>query len=77
MVLEKYGSSPVDWLLSPMDIYKTPTNIIRCYICKKGGHSGFNCKDRFKPEICIMCGLEGHNLNKCYNKCCLSVSYTN
>lgn len=76
MLLEKHGSNPVDWSLDPMDLYKSPsnTNNIRCYVCKKGGHTGFNCKDRYKPEICIMCGAEGHTVTRCNNKCCLTVS---
>ncbi|VVC31407.1 Zinc finger, CCHC-type [Cinara cedri] len=74
-IKEKHGSNPVDWTLSPMDLYRSPSNRsnnIKCYICKKLGHTGNYCKERFKPEICIMCGLEGHNYHKCYNKCCLS-----
>lgn len=48
---------------------------IRCNICRQFGHTGYNCKEQFKPEICIMCGIEGHNFHSCNKKICLSVSF--
>lgn len=76
MFAEKYGSSPVDWTLDPMDLYKSYSNApkIRCNTCRQFGHTAYYCQMPYKPEICIMCGLEGHNYHSCNNKICLSVS---
>lgn len=77
MFSEKYGSDPKDWTLGPMDLYKSYSNTskVRCHACRQFGHTAYNCKASYKPEICIMCGMEGHNLDNCTNKICLSVSF--
>lgn len=74
--IEKYGSSPIDWVLSPMDMYKSQTNTprVRCNVCRQFGHTSHYCKEQYKPEICIMCGMEGHNIHSCNKKLCFSVS---
>lgn len=76
-ILDKYGSSPIDWSLGPMDLYKSHSNTpkVRCNSCRQFGHTAYNCKDQYKPEICIMCGIEGHNFHGCNKKLCFSVSY--
>lgn len=73
-IKEKYGSNPVDWSLDPMDVYKYNSNTprMRCNICRQFGHTGYNCKDQYKPPICIMCGVEGHHFHSCNKKICLS-----
>lgn len=78
LILDTHGSSPIDWTLDPMDLYKSNSysNRIRCNICRQFGHTGYNCKEQYKPEICIMCGVEGHNFHSCNKKICLSVSFT-
>lgn len=75
--LEKYGSSPMDWSLHHMDLYKSHSNIprIRCNVCRQFGHTAYYCKDQYKPIMCIMCGMEGHNFNYCNKQICLSVSF--
>uniref|UniRef100_A0A2S2P5W0 Zinc finger CCHC domain-containing protein 7 n=1 Tax=Schizaphis graminum TaxID=13262 RepID=A0A2S2P5W0_SCHGA len=73
-IKEKYGSNPIDWSLDPMDLYKSNSNTprMRCSICRQFGHTGYNCKDQYKPPICIMCGMEGHHFHSCNKKICLS-----
>lgn len=77
MFSEKYGSDPKDWTLDPMDLYKSYSNTskVRCNTCRQLGHTAYNCKVSYKPEVCIMCGMEGHNFHSCTNKICLSVSF--
>jgi hypothetical protein len=75
--LDTYGSSPVDWILNPMDLYKSNsyTNKVRCYSCRQYGHTAYNCEEQYKPDICIMCGAEGHNIHSCNKKICFSVCF--
>lgn len=73
-IREKFGFSPFDWTLDPMDLYKSHSNTprIRCNTCRQFGHTAYYCQTPYKPEICIMCGMEGHNFHSCNNKICLS-----
>ncbi|XP_025413250.1 zinc finger CCHC domain-containing protein 7-like isoform X2 [Sipha flava] len=73
-IRDTYGSSPVDWILNPMDLYKSNsyTNKVRCYSCRQYGHTAYNCEEQYKPDICIMCGAEGHNIHSCNKKICFS-----
>lgn len=71
---EKYGSSDTDWVLHPFDLCKPQSNAPRkkCNVCRQYGHTGYYCKEKFKCIVCIMCGMEGHNLHSCDKKMCLS-----
>lgn len=76
-ISEKYGSNPMDWSLHHMDLYKSRSNAsrIRCNACRQFGHTSYNCKEQYKPQMCIMCGMEGHNFNDCNKQICLSVRF--
>jgi len=76
MFSEKFGFSPIDWTLDPMDLYKSHSNTprTRCNTCRQFGHTAHYCQTPYKPAICIMCGMEGHNFHSCNNKICLSVN---
>lgn len=67
----------MDWTLDPMDLYKSrpSTPKVKCHSCKQFGHIANNCDKQYKPEVCIMCGIEGHNFHSCNKKLCLSVSF--
>lgn len=75
--LETYGSSPDDWILNPIELYKSYSNTprVKCHICRQYGHTGYYCQEQYKPEVCIMCGMQGHNFHNCDKKLCFSVSF--
>ncbi|XP_050430674.1 zinc finger CCHC domain-containing protein 7-like isoform X2 [Adelges cooleyi] len=73
-IRETQGSNPIDWTLDSSDLYKSYSNTprIKCNYCRQYGHKAFNCKEQYKPQVCIMCGLEGHNLNSCDKQLCFT-----
>lgn len=71
---EKYGSSATDWVLHPFDLCEPQSRNPRekCNVCKQYGHTEYYCRKKLKCIVCIMCGMEGHNLHSCDKKMCLS-----
>ncbi|XP_050531967.1 zinc finger CCHC domain-containing protein 7 [Daktulosphaira vitifoliae] len=73
-IRETQGSNPLDWTLDPSDLYKSNLNTpkIKCNYCRQYGHTVYYCKEQNKPEVCIMCGMEGHNFHNCDKKICFT-----
>lgn len=50
---------------------------IRCRNCNHTGHLAKDCKERTRPTVCHMCGIEGHISDHCKNAKCLRCGLPN